>query len=46
MSGIIASRAYDVFKCAVMYNPCINFPYMVNSTDIPDWIITEVLNES
>lgn len=42
MSGIIASRAYDKFKCAVLLNPCTNLPYMVNSSDIPEWISAEI----
>jgi hypothetical protein len=46
MSGIIASRAHDIFKCSVMFNPCTNFPFMAVATDIPDWIASEIINET
>ena len=46
MSGIIASRKFDLFRCAVLLNPCINFPFMINITDIPEWIIAECLGEN
>lgn len=45
MGGIIASRQYDLFRCAVLLNPCVNLAFMVNITDIPEWIVAECLGE-
>ncbi len=45
MGGIIASRKFDLFRCAVLLNPCVNLAFMVNITDIPEWIVAECLGE-
>ena len=32
MSGIMAARHADVFKSAILMNPCLNLPFMMNIT--------------
>ena len=32
MSGIMAARHPEVFRCAILINPCLNLPFMVNIT--------------
>jgi acylaminoacyl-peptidase len=44
MGGIMAARHPEIFKCAVLLNPCLNLPFMLNITDIPEWVTAEVLN--
>ena len=35
----------DLFNCAVLWNPCINFNSMAASTDIPDWVTACILGK-
>lgn len=44
MGGIMAARYPDIYRCAVLLNPCLNLPFMLNITDIPEWITAEALN--
>jgi acylaminoacyl-peptidase len=32
MGGIMAARHPEIFKCAVLLNPCLNLPFMLNIT--------------
>lgn len=32
MTGIMASRYPERFKCGVLLNPCVNLPFMLNIT--------------
>lgn len=45
MAGYLGSRHGEIFKGAIMLNPCLNFPFMLNITDIPDWMASSVLNK-
>lgn len=45
MSGIMASRYPEYFKCAVLLNAVVNIAFMVNITDIPEWCTAEALNK-
>ncbi|EAR93056.2 prolyl oligopeptidase family protein (macronuclear) [Tetrahymena thermophila SB210] len=41
MTGILSTRYHERFICAVMRNPVVNIPYLLNATDIPDWCLAE-----
>ena len=45
MSGILGSRYGEYFQAAILLNPCLNFPFMSNITDIPDWVSSSILNK-
>lgn len=44
MSAFLGSRHGHLFKGAALLNPCLNFPFMLNITDIPDWVSSAVFN--
>ena len=44
---LIGSKEYkDLFSCAVLWNPCLNFNYMYACSDIPDWIRATILGKT
>ena len=44
MSAFLGSRHGELFKGVILLNPCLNFPFMLNITDIPDWISSSGFN--
>ena len=32
MGGIMAARYPEIYRCAVLLNPCLNLPFMLNIT--------------
>lgn len=45
MSGIMASRHPEYFKCGILLNAVVNIPFMTNISDIPEWCTAETLNK-
>ena len=45
LSAFMAAHHPDKFKLAIIMNPAMNFPFMVNSTDIPEWCGSSILNK-
>ncbi|KAL4442619.1 hypothetical protein ABPG74_007021 [Tetrahymena malaccensis] len=46
MTGILSTRHHERFICAVMRNPVVNIPYLLNATDIPDWCLAECFGKN
>ena len=45
MSAFLGSRYGEHFTGAIILNPAINFPFMFNITDIPDWFNSVCFNQ-
>lgn len=37
MTGILAARHPERFRCGILMNPVVNIPFNTNITDIPEW---------
>ena len=44
MGGILAGKFHKHFAGAVLINPVLSLPFMISTSDIPDWIMVEGLN--
>ncbi|CAD8172869.1 unnamed protein product [Paramecium pentaurelia] len=44
LSALMGSRYHDRFNAAVILNPVVNLPFMINITDIPEWGSSCALN--
>lgn len=42
---MMGSKHYDIFNAAVIMNPVVNLPFMINITDIPEWGSSCALNK-
>lgn len=43
MGGIMATKFYEYFKCAVMLNPVVSMSFLPFISDIPEWGVAETL---
>lgn len=44
LSALMGSKYHDKFNAAVILNPVVNLPFMINITDIPEWGSSCALN--
>ena len=45
LGGILAGRHHEYFTGNVLLNPVLSLPFMISTTDIPDWVMVEALNK-
>ena len=45
LSTLMGSKYYNKFNAAVILNPVVNLPFMINITDIPEWGSSCALNK-
>lgn len=46
MTGIMAARYPEKFRCGILLNPVVNIPFTVNISDIPEWSVAESLGKN
>lgn len=44
MGGILAGKFHEHITGAVLLNPVLSLPFMIATSDIPDWVLVEGLN--
>lgn len=45
LGGILAGRHHEHFTANVLLNPVLSLPFMISTSDIPDWVMVEGLNK-
>lgn len=45
LGAILAGRHSEYFTGNVLLNPVLSLPFMISTTDIPDWVMVEGLNK-
>lgn len=45
MGGILTGRFSKHFTGGVLLNPVLSLPFMISTSDIPDWVLVEGLNK-
>jgi len=45
LGAVLIAKFPDMFKCAILKNPVLNFPLTYETSDIPEWAYCEVFNQ-